>query len=159
TGRFSYTTSFALDGTADGSHTVNFRATDVAGNVAAAVPFTFALGSQAPTLTLTSPTDGGALADGATLTGTPTTSGPAIVALSYAFDGGGSMPLAFSASDGSFSQTLDLSRLTAGDHTLTVTAQDAAGNSATQTLHLTQAAPIALAITSVTPQDGTGDVG
>src|SRR5207253_195548 len=33
TGAFSMATAFALDGSADGAHTVDFRATDVAGNV------------------------------------------------------------------------------------------------------------------------------
>ena len=73
TGNFSFTTSFALDGSADGSHTINFQATNNAGIVAAPVPFTFTLATQAPTLTLTSPTDGGTLAAGDTLTGTVTT--------------------------------------------------------------------------------------
>jgi methionine-rich copper-binding protein CopC len=157
-GNFSFTTSFPLNGSADGSHTINFVATDAAGNVAAPVAFTFTLGTQKPTITLTSPTDGDTLAAGATLTGTVTTSGPALVALSYSFDGGTSMPVAFNT-DGSFSQALDLSKLTAGDPTLVVTAQDAAGNTSRQTLDLTLPQAIPLTVTSITPSDGSTDEG
>ena len=228
TGVFSFTTSFALDGSADGSHTINFQATDAAGNAASPVAFTFTLDTQAPILVVTSPTNGGTLAAGATLTGTATTNGAALVALtssaktsrtpkkqgegplfcasesgfpwetqpfslrlepgklarctekppnllgkqqapsrrtevlaellSYAFDGGPSMPVAFNA-DGSFSQALDLSKLTPGDPTLVVTAQDAAGNTTSQTLNLTLPTAIPLTITSITTSAESSDVG
>ena len=156
TGNFSFTTSFALNGTADGQHTINFQATNNAGIVAMPVAFTFTLATQAPTLTLTSPTDGGALADGTLLTGTATGEST-ITSLCYAFDGSTTfMPVVF-GSDGSFSQALDLSKLAAGSHTLTVKVQDAAGNTTTETLHLTMAAPIALTVTSLTPTNGSND--
>src|SRR5262249_42895816 len=118
TGKFTFTTSFALDGSANGAHLVNFRATDAAGNAASPVAFHFALGTAAPPLTLTTPADGATIAMGATLTGTATTSGPALVALGYTFDGVIRMPVAFSTTDGSFRQALDLSRLAPGDHNL-----------------------------------------
>jgi RHS repeat-associated protein len=47
TGRFSFPTTFPLDGSADGIHTVNLRATDGLGNVSAPVTVTFAIGAQA----------------------------------------------------------------------------------------------------------------
>ncbi len=78
--------------------------------------------------------------------------------LNYAFDGGSTMPVAFN-SDGTFSQALDLSRLSAGPYTLVVTAMDAAGNTATQTLQLTQSTAIPLTVTSLTPASGTSDEG
>ncbi len=159
TGAFSFTTSFLTDGSQDGSHTIDFQATDEAGNVALPVAFTFTLGTKAPTLTLTSPTDAGTLTAGATLIGTVTTSGPALTMLNYAFDGGSTIPVAFDASDGSFSQAIDLSKLPLGSHTLVVSAMDAAGNTATQTLHLTQSTAIPLTVTSLTPSSGTSDVG
>jgi hypothetical protein len=158
TGKFSFPTSFALDGTADGAHTINFLATDVAGNTSTPVTFTFTLGTQAPTLTLTTPSEGGALDVTTLLTGTATTKGPAVVALGYTFDGGTRMPITFDA-DGTFSQTLDLSRLAAGAHTLVVTAQDAAGNITSQTVHLTQAAAIPLVVSGLAPTSGMIDVG
>ncbi|MGH7136924.1 MAG: Ig-like domain-containing protein, partial [Pirellulales bacterium] len=165
TGKFAFIASLALDGSADGSHTVNFQATDKAGNVASPVPFTFTLATQAPTLTMTSPTDGGTLSAGDTLTGSVATSGgTAIVCLCYAFDGSTTMmPVPFNAggpsNSNTFSQALDLSKLAAGSHTLLVEAQDAAGNTTTHTLHLTLAAAIPLTVTSLTPSDGSTDVG
>ena len=59
-GRFSITTTFATDGSADGAHSVTVTATDAAGNTSAGVTRTFTLDTKAPTLTLPS------LADGAT---------------------------------------------------------------------------------------------
>src|SRR5581483_8695241 len=56
-------------------------------------------------------------------------------------------------------QPLDLSRLAAGAHTLTVTATDAAGNATTDTFHVTLAAAIPLTVTDWTPMDGAGDIG
>jgi hypothetical protein len=109
-------------------------------------------------LTLTSPTNGGTLAAGATLAGSITTGGAALVALSYAFDGGTSVPVAFNL-NGSFSQTLDLSALSAGDPTLVVAAQDAAGNVTSQTLDLKLPTAIPLTVTSITPSAGSSDVG
>jgi hypothetical protein len=176
TGEFAYTTTFALTGSDDGQHTISIEATDAAGNVAAPATFAFTLATKAPTLTLNSPTDGGSLAVGATLAGLVTTdgsipsvdtsmmSGPVpligntLVALSYAFDRGAAVPVPFNI-DYSFSQTLDLAKLAAGAHTLTITAQDAAGNVTTQTLHLTLAAPIPLTVASLLPGDGSSDVG
>jgi hypothetical protein len=158
TGNFTYTTTFLLNGTADGRHTINFRATDNANNVSTPVPFTFVLATQAPTLTVTSPTNNGTLAAGALLTGTATAHGPALTMLNYAFDAGTKMPVAFNA-DGSFSQALDLSKLAAGAHTLVVTATDAAGNTASKTLTLSQPAAIPLMISGLTPANGSTDEG
>jgi len=86
------------------------------------------------------------------LAGTVATSGGAqITCLCYAFDGGTTMyPVAFNT-DGSFNQALDLSRLAAGSHTLLVQAQDAAGNTTSQTLNLSMAAPVPLQISSSVP--------
>lgn len=68
-GDFSFATTFARDGSADGSHTIDFQATNAAGIVASPVPFTFTLDTKAPVLTLTGPTQGGTLAAGADLDG------------------------------------------------------------------------------------------
>jgi hypothetical protein len=157
-GDFTFPTNLALDGSADGKHVVKFVARDFAGNTTAPVDFSFILSTRSPVLTITSPVNGGSLATGATLTGTLTAASAPITALNYVFDGGTSMPFTFN-SDGSFSQALDLSKLAAGNHTLVVTARDAAGNTATQTLHLAQAAPITLTVTSLTPSAGSTDVG
>src|SRR5262249_58271116 len=43
TGNFSFTTALAVDGSADGPHTVTFRATDAAGNVSATASLAFTL--------------------------------------------------------------------------------------------------------------------
>ncbi len=156
-GNFSLTTTFATDGSADGAHTISFQATDFAGNTTALVNVALTLDTKAPAITLTSPA-AGALTDGDLLSGTADGTGSAITALSYNFDGGTEMPITF-GSDGTFSQALDQSKLTVGDHTLTVTARDAAGNVTQDTVDLNLAAPPALTISTVAPTAGSVDVG
>ena len=156
-GNFSLATSFATDGTADGVHTFLFRATDFTGNVSSLVNVTVTLDTKAPVVTLSSPV-AGTLSSGQLLTGTVDGTGSAITALSYNFDGATEMPVSF-ATDGSFTNPLDLSRLGLGTHTLTVTARDAAGNLTHQSVDLILAAPVALALSSVAPSANDIDVG
>ena len=68
------------------------------------------------------------------------------------------MPISFGA-DGSFSQPLDLSKLSAGAHVLHVTAMDAAGNTITDSLNVTLASAIPLTVSSFNPVAGLSDVG
>src|SRR5207253_50751 len=48
TGKFSFTTTLAVDGSADGSHTVQFQATDKAGNVSNFTDVSFTLDTTPP---------------------------------------------------------------------------------------------------------------
>jgi hypothetical protein len=157
-GHFAIPTTFPLDGSADGPHTLTLVARDFAGNASTPVAFSFVLSTHAPVIALTSPANGDNLVDGATLAGAVTTSGAAITALSYAFDGGASMPITFDAT-GAFIAPLDLSKLTAGAHILAVTTQDAAGNSANIDVNLGLPAMVPLTLSSVIPANGTDQVG
>jgi hypothetical protein len=159
TGGFSVPTAFALDGSADGTHTLTFRATDFAGNVSTAATYTFTLDTAAPTLAITAPLDNDALTAAPTLTGTVSGTGSAITALSYAFDGGMSHSVVFDPATGGFSQALDLSTLHPGAHSLVVTARDAAGNTTATTLAVTLTSAIPLTVTGATPANGSADVG
>jgi hypothetical protein len=158
-GNFDVATSFALDGSADGTHTLRFRATDYAGNVAAPVTYTFTLDRVPPTLSLTAPTGVEPVIPTSRLTGTASGTGSAVTALSYAFDGGPSQSVAFDPATGAFDQPLDLSALAAGSHTLAVTARDAAGHSTTTTRSVTLLTAIPLTVTDVSPAAGATDVG
>ncbi|HQU41646.1 MAG TPA: Ig-like domain-containing protein, partial [Pirellulales bacterium] len=158
-GNFQVPMTLAIDGTADGVHTLAFSATDFAGNASPVTSFNFTLDTKAPVIALTAPLAGGALTAGAALTGTVNPTGSALVALSYMIDGGTAMPLAFDPLSGVFDQALDLSKLSAGNHSLVVTATDAAGNASQQTLGFSLASAIPLSLTNFTPQIGSGDVG
>ncbi|MEQ1731186.1 MAG: Ig-like domain-containing protein, partial [Vicinamibacterales bacterium] len=158
TGTFSLPTTLALDGANDGAHTVTFQATDNQNNVST-VLFSFTLDTQAPTFTLTSPLDNAALTVGTRLSGTAEATGSRLVELCYKFDNGTLVPVSFDSTTGSFDTPLDLSRLAVGVHTLSLRAQDAAGNATTITHNVTLAAPIPLTITTVTPQQGLSNVG
>src|SRR5262249_53101927 len=99
-GTFSVPVAPALDGSADGTHTLTFTARDAAGNVTNPLNFNFTLATKPPQIALasTSIQDGGTLARNSHLTGAVTLeTGDSLTGLSYAFDGGITMPLAFDA--------------------------------------------------------------
>ncbi|MFO1358315.1 Ig-like domain-containing protein [Plasticicumulans sp.] len=158
-GRFVITTAFALDGSADGVHTLSLTAVDAAGNATATVTRSFTLDTRAPALTLTSLDDGDLLDVASRLSGSADPTGSPLTELSYAFDGQARRNLVFDATTGAFDQALAIGELGIGNHTLVLTARDAAGNVTTlsRTLTLDQLAPFT--VTSVTPTDGASDVG
>ncbi|MGH7135811.1 MAG: Ig-like domain-containing protein, partial [Pirellulales bacterium] len=156
-GNFTFTTSLPLDGSADGPHLLHFQSADFAGNISVPADLGFTLETKPPAIALTSPMDGDAIDVSAQLTGS-VTSASSIVSLNYNFDGGTAMPFT-TAADGSFTLPLDLSRLSPGDHTLTVTATSAAGNTTHDSITVHLAALIPLTISSMLPVAGAGDVG
>ena len=134
---FALPIALPTDGSADGMHTLTLVATD-GGGLHGTQSFSFDLATQPPQITLAAAgvQDGGTLAAGARLTGAVTLpAGDTITALSYAFDGGVIVPVAFDPTTDAFDQALDLSKLAVGTHVLTISAADAAGNTATQTLN------------------------
>ena len=157
-GNFSFTTSFRLEGNDDGSHTITIVATDLAGNVAAPFSRSFVLDTQLPVITLTSLNNADTLTSASRLTGSVSGTGTTIVALSYTVDGGVVNPIAFGA-DGSYDQALPTKNLSVGAHTVTLTAQDAAGNKATLTRNVSITALAAFTLSKVAPIDGATDVG
>jgi hypothetical protein len=162
TGAFSFTIPLALDGSADGTHLLTFAAVDAAGNVTTPLNFGFALATKAPQITLASNSvqDGGVIGAGDHITGTASVeSGDALTGLNYSFDGGVAVPVQFVPSTGTFDQALDLSSLLIGNHTLTLTATDAAGNQTTSTLNVSLPSLPPLTITDLTPMMGGSDIG
>jgi PAP2 superfamily/Bacterial Ig-like domain len=158
-GQFAFNTSLPLDGSTDGIHTVSLVAVDASGNSSTPSNFKFTLDTAAPFLNVESPAAGASLVAGDVLSGTVDTSGSSIVALSYAFNGQPTMPIAFNAQSGQFSTPLDLSRLAPGATTLTISARDAAGNATTSTINLTLAERVTFDIARYTPLNGARDVG
>ena len=158
-GNFSFPTAFALDGSADGRHTLAVRTFDWAGNESAPVALPFTLDTRPPALTLTSPADGADLAADARLTGTADGTGSAVAGVTYVFDGGAPMSVAVNTATGAFDAPLDQTGLDPGPHALAVTVRDAAGLTRTTTLTVNVPGVIALAVTSHTPSDGSIDVG
>src|SRR5262249_10570050 len=86
-GNFSFPVDLRVTGTEDGPPTVEFQATDHAGNIATG-DVGFTLDTQPPTVTIASPIHGETLAPGALLVGTVTAYGVAPAAVDYSFDGG-----------------------------------------------------------------------
>ncbi|NML45874.1 phosphatase PAP2 family protein [Ramlibacter sp. G-1-2-2] len=157
--RFTITTALAVDGSADGSHTITLIARDAAGNISAGFTRGFVLDTQAPVVTLTSITDGASLVGGMRLTGAADAGISGLTLLQYSFDGGPARSMVFNSSTGSFDAPLDFSKVSVGDHQLAITAQDGAGNQASlqRSVHVDTLAPFL--ITGITPVDGSQDIG
>lgn len=112
----------------DGTYPVTAVATDLAGNVSTvSAPLSLVVDTTLPTLTVTTPLTA-PLVHSTRLTGTVSGTGSAIASLTYHFDARAAVTLAADPATGSFDQALDLTGLTNGTHTLTLTATDAAGN-------------------------------
>jgi|GEM_PF-187621 len=158
-GNFAVTTAFALDGSADGSHSITIIARDAAGNLSTGYTRSFTLDTRVPVVTLSSIAEGDTLAGGVRLTGTADATGTMLTQLNYRLDDGTLRSLVFDGSTGSFDAALDFGTLLVGDHTLTLTAQDAAGNATTliRTIKVDALAPFT--ITAASPAAGSSDVG
>lgn len=150
-GRFSLPTNFALNGSQDGPHTITLVASDLLGNQSNIATIHVTLDTQGPQIALAGLQNGSTIAAGTTLQGTALSHFAGLTGLSYSFDGGTAIPVAFDGpSTGAFNQALDLSQLaTTGNHTLTITATDAAGNVTTQTLTVGLSQLIPLTVTAL----------
>jgi hypothetical protein len=157
-GGFSVTTAFALDGSAEGAHSVQLRARDVAGNLSATMTRSLMLDTRAPILNLSSIAEGAVLDINSRLTGDASSASP-IVSLRYAFDGAAAQPVGYDTATGRFDETLSLGNLGVGAHTLRVTALDAAGNTSILTRNVSLATLAPLTVTRATPTEGSDDVG
>ncbi|HEV8604728.1 MAG TPA: Ig-like domain-containing protein [Tepidisphaeraceae bacterium] len=157
-GNFTFNTNFALNGSADGVHTIHFVARDSAGNVSGQIDFGFRLDTKVPTISLGAPGAGAAIGAGTKLSGTVNGTGSGVVGLSCAIDNGVAIPVSFGG-DGAFEEGLNLSALAAGVHVLKVTATDGAGNVTVLSRNVTLGSVIPLRITKTSPMDGAVDVG
>ncbi len=129
TGSFSYTTTLALDGSADGGHQVQFVAVDRAGNVGRSAVESFTLDTRAPTLTITSPAQGSTTATNVTVTGRAADALSGIAALQAQVDGGAAVAVAVGPSGNfSYTTTLKLDGSADGSHQVQFVAVDGAGN-------------------------------
>jgi hypothetical protein len=158
-GNFALPLNLPLDGSADGSHIVQFFATDEQGNTSTPVEFAFTLDTVAPAIELISPTVNQSLTADSRLSGTANPTGSQLIALSYRFEGGPPVPLLFDPVSGAFDDALDLSELATGPHSLVVSARDAAGNVSTETLTVSLESLIPFTLGAVTPSPGSSDVG
>lgn len=123
----SYTPETALS---DGSHTIYINAKDHDGNAATQKSVAFTVDTVAPTLNVTSPTEGlKTNEDTVTVSGTTNdaTSSPVTVTVNG--------EPAVVQSNGSFSTTVELAE---GENTITVIATDSAGKSNTVVRHVTK---------------------
>ncbi len=155
-GNFSLPTTLPLDGSADGSHTYQFQATDKAGNVSPWVPASFILDATPPVIALTSP--GVSLTTNANITvnGTVTDNLSGVASLTAQVDGQPAVPVSFDpAGTFRFTTAFPLNGTADGLHAITFHALDKAGNYALPaglTLTLDTTSP-SIVITS--PQAGS----
>ncbi|MGR9145674.1 Ig-like domain-containing protein (plasmid) [Rhizobium leguminosarum] len=160
-GAFTVPLGLALDGSADGEHSLIFIAKDAASNTGTPVTMSFTLDTKAPLITFapTSIQNGGSLDSVSRVAGVANPTGSALAALSYSLDGGINVPVSFNAATGAFDAALNLSKLGTGNHTLAINATDAAGNTSAASFGVSLPQLVPLAITNTEPMTGAGDVG
>jgi Bacterial Ig-like domain len=90
-------------------------------------PLRVTIDSALPQVTLTTPVDTQPLIPGARLTGSVDGTGSTVASLSYRFDTRAEIAVPFNAT-GAFEQSLELTGLSNGAHTLTISTTDKAGN-------------------------------
>ena len=128
---FTYTPASPMG---DGSHTVTVDASDNDGNAAEQKSTTFTVDTVAPSLNVTSPTDG-TITNNASMTVTGTTndatSSPVTVTIQLNSQDQGAITV---GADGSFSKALTLAN---GANVIVVTSTDQAGKSTSVTINVT----------------------
>jgi hypothetical protein len=131
-GNFSFATALPSNGSADGPHTIYLQASDKAGNISGFSTVSFTLDTQAPTITIQSPTGSLTTLSNFTVTGKVTDNLPGALALQVHLDSGQSGPVTV-GTDGSFSflTSLPLDGSADGSHVLHFQARDLAGNAST----------------------------
>jgi hypothetical protein len=137
TGTFEYSTNLAVNGTADGVHTLQFRAADHAGNIFTD-DFTFTLDTTGPSIGVTAPAEGAALTTSPTVVGIVSDKLSGVASLRAQVDGGPTVTVPVDAS-GSFSFPAGLATdgSANGPHTIHLVAADRAGNTSTQAVDFT----------------------
>lgn len=158
-GRFTFTTSLALNGVAEGAHTISLSATDFQGNVSDPQLFSFTLDTLAPTVQIIAPEEGATLEVGSLLSGLANATGSSIVELKYAFTGQPARTIPFDSATGEFSVPLNIAALAPGATVLTVSIRDAAGHASSVIRNLTVAQRAAFGVERFTPLNGARDVG
>ena len=146
-------TTYSVTAT-DGSHAVTVRAHDSSDNLIAEGSVDVNVDATAPTVSITSPSDGATLGPGTvTVTWDASDSGSGISTIKVYLDGG----LEATLGPGNASYDLDLS---VGDHTITVKVYDAVGNAGSDAVSVTVSGEISVTITSPSEGDyvATGDV-
>ncbi|WP_460203034.1 Ig-like domain-containing protein, partial [Scytonema sp. NUACC21] len=111
-----------------GVHTLSAIASDIAGNVSAgSVPLQITIDAVLPVLTLTTGVDTAPLTQKSRLVGSVDGTGSAVTSLSYRFNNLAEIPVSFNT-QGAFDEQLDFTGVQNGQHTLTITTTDTAGN-------------------------------
>ena len=128
-GAFSFSTTLATDGSADGVHTVKLVATDLAGNTSQATSVSFTLDTMAPVISLLTPPQNLLTNTNISITGTAIDALSGLAGLSVKVDNGSSLPVTVDPTGKfTFTTTLPLDGTKDGAHTAQFVATDQAGN-------------------------------
>ena len=135
-GGYMYIADWDSSGAAPGPHTIEVTAYDNAGNSGSASITVVTLDTTAPVVSITSPNDSAVVAGRVSITAAAADAGSDIVRVDFAVDG------ATTATDTTapYSIVWNATGVAVGDHTITATAYDGAGNSAVATRSVSVAA-------------------
>ena len=163
-GNFSFTTSLLLNGSADGTHTIQFVATDWLGNVATAAAGSFTLKTQGPKFSISSPANNSIVSSNFTVIGSVADSASTIVSVTAKLDSGAAVPLSMSGSGGfNYTTALALDGSADGVHAIVFTATDASGDvgitTVTFTLHTQPVSSLTLTIGAPASGDTVSETG
>lgn len=143
----------------DGRHTLMLTATDIHGNSSETLSLSFTLDTLAPTLELTSLIAGETLSGDERISGTSDGTG-SFTEVFYQFGEFAPQRVGVSSIDNSFSTPIEFRGTPDGIHTVSVIAQDQAGNmNRVEVADIEVALDLPLMLSSVRPADGSTSVG
>ena len=126
-----YSITWDTTTTTNASHSLTAVARDAAGNTTTSAAVTVTVDNSAPTVSMTAPTGGASLKGNAVAVSATAADNVAVVGVQFKLDGAN---LNAEDTTSPYSTTWDTTAATAGSHTLTAVARDAAGNTTTSSV-------------------------
>ena len=150
---------FTLAALEDGTHFLSAEIEHPVDVITTVDPIELMIDTSPPSVFVASPAQDGLVTPQSHLIGTLDGTGSSPESLSYDFDSGIPIPVAFSGISGLFNQELDLTGITEGPHVINLHMEDLAGNTASTSIDVVVSFTVPFAVSAVTPGNGSVDIG